>query len=203
MRKLTRYVLIQMGLTRKTKREIYIASTSIVGFLLFWVLFGTHDEQEERSIYLIDSIVTYFYGDFHNHYYYVKYSVSILKSFVVFILADYALTITRSRRIVILMSFLTASMIMDLSSLLSTDIYYALKPFRYELSLDYVFTTISISFQSVYTYFEVACVLFCTTKLGWNYLNDKTSRSTTSDSWLFNPTLSECVEKEYIAQKKN
>ena len=200
MRKLTKWfqTQIQSILSRTNKRELLILTTVLAGFVLYFLT-----QSKSPLVYFITDLVNNFLNYPKNAYYYTNLTVSIFKSFLIFILADYALTITRSRRIVILMSFLTLSMIMDVCSILSTDIYFALKPFRYELYIDYVFTQVSISYQSIYLYFEVACVLFSTIKLGWNYINNKTSNSITGNSWLFNPTFNSCVGGKYIAQKKD
>lgn len=84
-------------------------------------------------------------------YYYIKYTVSFIRSFLILILCVDIAIYTNSKRLYGLTIFLILSMWMDLLSIVSTDLYYIIKPYRY---------TNFYNFKDLYSTFEVLCVLY-------------------------------------------
>ena len=202
-------IMIQLihQLNRSNQRDCVVVVTIFVGLVLYFVTTASISQDgvatTSKIVDFIVQSVTWINGYSKWTIYYTNLSVSFIKSFLIFLVVEYVFCKTYSRRIVIFLALLLTSMLMDLGSILSTDIYYALKPFRYENTLDYIAFTVSISFQSLYTYFEVACVLFTSGKLGWNYLNDRASSNSNNDSWLFSPSFHTCIDGKSFTRQTN
>ncbi len=139
----------------KHKRELIILLTILAGMLVQYVLYSdgekvTHDIANIAEKYFTDTTQLWVY-------YYTKLTVNFLKSSILVILCFYAVLATDSKRLYYgLLFFLVVSMGADLVSIMSTDIYYMIKPVRY--------LTI-INFKDSYFVFEIICILY--TLVNW------------------------------------
>lgn len=140
-------------LTLKNKHELMVLVALIVGFILFYIVFGNGGYLVRK----IDDLVVYIKGsEFDNHLFYVHYLSGFFRSLAVLLTVNYFVKITLSWRLTILMMFLLSSMCLDLIfvlSLYTTEslaVYYAIKPIRYYNA---------INFQSAYSLFEILCAI--------------------------------------------
>lgn len=99
----------------------------------------------------------------YEYEYIYHYTIGFTRSFFILILCAAALKFTESARIMGLMVFITVSMVGDLASIMSQDIYYLIKPYRY---------TNEINFKNLYRMYEVLCVLLTFIVPSVNYLVD-------------------------------
>ena len=148
---------ILIRLTRKTKRELFIVLTVLAGMLAQYLLFN-NDNSFSKLLAL--AINNYEYDAFT--LYCTHLTLNFLKSFLVLILCYHAILITDSKRLLYgLITFLILSMSMDLLSILSTDIYYLIKPYRY---------TNNYNFKDSYYAFEILCLLYSFTKCTLDFI---------------------------------
>lgn len=144
-------------LTRKTKRELLIILTVLAGMLAQHLLFHNNNELSKT----LASLISEFYHG-KSIPYYTHLTLNFLKSFLVLILCYHAILITDSKRLFFgLITFLIFSMIMDLSSIISTEAYYNIKPYRY---------TNNYNFKDSYYVFEILCLLYSFTKCTLDFI---------------------------------
>lgn len=144
MKSLTNLAVTLTRLTRhliRNKREVVIVTTVLTGVFLQWLLFRNDNQLTHQITNSLSDLSTY----------QVHLTINFIKSCLMSILCYWAVAITSSVRIVVLMLFLITSIFFDLMSLFSTDFYYLIKPFRYE---------INYNFKDLYSVFEIISVFF-------------------------------------------
>lgn len=156
-------ILTQLTHLKTHKREFIILGTILAGMLVKFTLFGN----DEAAIKTITLCVEFFNGYDKWNYYYTKYTVSFLRSFLVLILCVSAILITESKRLAVLNIFIVMSMGMDLLSIMSADIYYIIKPYRY---------LNTYNFKDLYSTYEVLCVIWNITIACLLYLSSTANR---------------------------
>lgn len=137
----------------KNNRDALIVLTILAGMLI------------DKAVFLFD------------YSYYVHYIVGFTRSFAFFIFCFFAFVLVTSFRLLGLMVLVAVSMIADYLSLLSPELYYAIKPLRYGDQL--ALFGITINFITLYRIYEVSCVLF--TFINWiiNYIGNPSCRDIT------------------------
>lgn len=110
--------------------------------------------------------------------YYVHYTIGFTRSFFFFVLCYLAIYLTASLRLLGLMFIVIISMGADFLSIISTEMYYVMKPYRYEDEVEVYGVT--VNFITFYRIYEVFCVLF--TFIYWivNYISSPSRRTTHS-----------------------
>ena len=84
--------------------------------------------------------------------YYGYYFINFVRTLILILLCHVVILSSASYRLFALMLFMCTCMFMDLASLVSTDWYYALKPFRYGSD---------VNFTKVFLYYEIVCLIYC------------------------------------------
>jgi len=145
------------------KRPVIIVGTFLAGMLLNFIFFGN----DENVIKAIDNIVVSIEGDFKNHYFYTKYTVSFLRSFLMLMLTVTAVMITESKRLAyVLVPLLVISMSLDYLFILSSGLYFTLEHLRYNAWYN---------FRDLYGTLEVICVIWTFITGGFLYLKSISS----------------------------
>lgn len=166
--KLKKPILTLLIQKATNKRELIIFVTVLAGMLIHWLIaLNNH-----QILAMTASAIKWASGYDDNLYYLTNYTVGFIKSFLILLLCSYAIAATDSLRLVYgLSTFIAVSMGLDLINLISTDMYYLVKPYRY---------TVTYNFKDIYAAFEITCLLLSVARVGmdvikatFNYYSDR------------------------------
>lgn len=141
--------------------------------------------------------INYYYPS-RDPLYYTHLLLNFSKSFLILILCYFAIMATNSKRLAYgLLIFICASMSMDLLSMMSSDIYYFIKPYRYE---------ITYNFKDVYVSFEICCLLYSIINWTLDYIKARFDRYSDSHDAVCDSFITEisgtCKKKAAKRERK-